>query len=103
MRSRYSAYAARDVEFILATTHPSGPHHRADAAAWARDVAAFCRDTRFLGLEVLAAVEDGADVGWVTFRARLTRGERDASFVERSRFERVDGRWLYHSGAAPSE
>jgi SEC-C motif domain protein len=97
MRSRYAAYAAGVAEYILATTHPEGPEHRADRARWTNSVQDFTRSTRFEGLEVMAAGEDG-DVGWVEFRARLTRAGQDVSLSERSTFLRVDGRWLYHSG-----
>ena len=37
------------------------------------------------------------DVGWVTFCATLMQAGRDVSFTEKSRFERVNGRWPYHS------
>ena len=97
MRSRYAAYALGDAAYIQRTTHPGGPHWEPDAAAWARSILVFCRSTDFEALEVRAASEDG-ERGEVTFRAQLVQGGRDASFVERSRFLRVEGRWLYHSG-----
>ncbi|MCO4773120.1 MAG: zinc chelation protein SecC, partial [Deltaproteobacteria bacterium] len=50
MRSRYAAYAVGAVDYVLATTHPAGPHWRADRAAWARDVRGFCEGTDFEGL-----------------------------------------------------
>lgn len=100
MRSRYAAYAAGEVEYILATTDPDGPQFRADRPAWVADVQSFCDTTEFLGLDVLAASQDG-DRGVVTFRARLSQGGRDASFAERSTFVRSDGRWLYSEGAPP--
>lgn len=97
MRSRYTAYAGGISEYILATTHPDGPHHSDDRRQWTRDVRAFAEGTDFVGLDVLASDEDG-DVGHVTFRAHLRQDGRDASFTERSTFYRVDDRWLYHSG-----
>jgi SEC-C motif domain protein len=97
MRSRYAAYALGIVRYILRTTHPAGPHHRADTKAWAAEVEAFCSHTQFTGLRVDESHEDG-DRGEVAFFASLTREGKDVSFGERSRFERVDGRWLYHSG-----
>lgn len=97
MRSRYAAYARGAAAYVLATTDSAGPQARADRGAWEAEVSAFCRGTRFDGLEVLGSGADG-DAGWVRFRARLSQGGRDASFVEKSRFVRREGRWLYHSG-----
>jgi len=95
MRSRYSAYALGLVDYVLATTHPDGPHH--GRYGQREEVAAFCANTDFQGLQVLEAREEGAH-GEVRFRARLAQGGRDASFGEHSVFFKVSGRWLYHSG-----
>lgn len=95
MRSRYAAYALGKVDYVLKTTHPDGPHH--GRYGQREQIEAFCRETSFDGLKVLSSSQDG-DQGQVTFWATLTRGGADVSFGERSRFYRVDGRWLYHSG-----
>ncbi len=97
MRSRYAAYALGEVDYILATTDPTGPQFRADTVAWAADVRSFSAGTRFEGLEVLSAETQG-DLGWVSFRARLNQAGRDASFGERSTFVREGARWLYRCG-----
>lgn len=99
MRARYAAYATGAVEFILASTDPSGPHFEPDRAAWSESVARFSQETEFLGLEVLESSSEG-DAGQVAFRVQLTQAGQDASFGERSTFRRVDGAWLYHSGKA---
>jgi SEC-C motif-containing protein len=96
MRSRYSAYALGNVRYLVSSTDPSGPVWR-DDAAWPEEIARFCREVRFEGLEVLSH-EPGDDVAHVTFRARLSAGGKDVSFGERSRFTRAGGRWRYHSG-----
>jgi len=90
MRSRFAAYALGLADYILQTTHPDGEHFRADTAAWRESVQEFSRSTEFLGLDILDADEDH-----VTFRARLQQGDRDATFVERSTFAKVDDRWAY--------
>jgi SEC-C motif-containing protein len=92
MRSRYAAYALGLVDYVLVTTAPDGPQANPDR----RDVEDFAARTTFAGLEVLGAGSEG-DGGWVQFRAILTQGGRDASFVEKSAFVRREGRWLYHS------
>lgn len=96
MRSRYAAYALGLVEYVIDTTDPDGPQASRDRRAWTKDVEGFVARTRFVGLEVLGSGSDG-DAGWVQFRAGLTQGGRDASFVEKSAFVRRAGRWLYHS------
>ncbi len=97
MRARYAAFAQGLASFVMETTSPAGAAFETDASAWQRSIQAFSDQTRFVGLEVLAVSEAGAE-GQVEFRATLDQGGRDASFTERSRFVRVDGRWLYDSG-----
>jgi SEC-C motif domain protein len=97
MRSRYSAYAVGAVDYLIATTDPAGPQFRPDRAAWAEEIAQFCRHTRFEKLTVEHASSHD-DQGEVHFVAKLSRAGEDVSFAERSRFSRVEGRWLYHSG-----
>ena len=108
MRARFSAYAAGEVRYIRATTHPDGPHWRDNPAAWDQEIRSFCNQTLFKKLEVRAHVSTGEE-SYVSFVATLSQrssppGEppawRDASFGERSRFVKVDDRWLYHSGEA---
>lgn len=93
MRSRYSAYAVGEIDYLMATTHPDGAHYQQDRAAWRRDLEAFSKNTRFERLHILAAEDDT-----VTFRAVLSAGGRDVSFTERSLFRQHDGRWKYFSG-----
>ena len=53
------------------------------------------------GLEAQGFVVDysaDGDEGRVRFFAHLERQGQDTSFGEASRFRRVQGRWLYHSG-----
>ena len=97
MRSRYSAYAVGAVEYLIETTDPAGPQWRDDRSAWADEIEQFCRHTRFEKLSVRSASAH-EEHGEVHFFAKLSRGGEDVSFEERSRFTRVDGRWLYHSG-----
>lgn len=84
MRSRYSGYAVGELDHVFRTWHPrTRPEDvRPDPT------------TRWVGLEVLDAGEDG-DTGYVAFRARFTGSGGDAVHEERSRFERRGGRWLY--------
>lgn len=93
MRSRYTAYVVRDVDYILETMEPR-PHRR--------DVEATARSVRWQGLEVLRTELGGErdSRGVVEFEARMEQGGRAGVHRERSAFERRDGRWIY-VGLAP--
>jgi SEC-C motif-containing protein len=97
MRSRYVAYVRGAVEYLVAT------HDPASRAALDRDgIARWSRDTRWLGLEIVATERggEGDDDGVVEFIARgVTRGAPFAQ-RERSRFRRIAGRWHYIDGYA---
>jgi SEC-C motif-containing protein len=87
MRSRYSAYALGKVDYILSTTHPENPQY---GQQWKDSVFEFCRDTRFIKLDILASAETT-----VKFAAHLI--QRGKSFVleEESLFQKENGKWLY--------
>jgi SEC-C motif-containing protein len=97
MRSRYAAYALNNVEYIMNTTHPDSQHYSSDREAWWREIEAFCKETTFAGLDILAVEPDT-----VTFRATLFQNARDVSFTERSLFQQYNGRWMYLSAQAQS-
>jgi SEC-C motif-containing protein len=93
MRSRYTAYALNNLDYIMATTHPDSPHFRSTRDSWRRELESFSLTTRFAGLTILSVEPD-----IVTFRAtlfELAAPNRDISFTERSLFRQVAGRWLY--------
>jgi len=87
MRSRYSAFALKNAEYLLATWHPSTRPARID----------FAPGEEWVQLRVLAAHEDG-DEAKVEFIARWRRGGSIDSLREVSRFVREGGRWLYVEG-----
>ncbi|MFC8516871.1 YchJ family protein [Streptomyces sp. NPDC057257] len=86
MRSRYSAFVKRNEQYLLRTWHP-----RTRPATLDLDPGA-----RWTGLEILATTDGSAfhGTGTVTFRASF----RGGALHERSRFERVDGAWVYVDG-----
>jgi SEC-C motif-containing protein len=97
MRARYAAYALGNVRFILQTERPNPPRSAKEQAAQRHSLKQFCQNTQFLGLEILdEAMLDGKQAT-VTFRATLLQGGQDASFTEKSLFERKNGRWVYVS------
>lgn len=97
MRSRYSAYVKGNVNYIIKTTHPDHPNHLMEPNKWREDILFFCQNTKFKGLKILE-FEDKEPISTVTFLAQLERNGKDASFIEKSLFEKVNGPWLYKSG-----
>src|SRR5690554_1653696 len=101
MRSRYAAYARGEVDYIVETTDPGSPAWQEPVKIWRDEIRRFGRDSEFLGVEILDASE-GGDRGEVEFLAKLRAAGEDASFEERSKFVRREGRWLYQSGVTKS-
>jgi SEC-C motif-containing protein len=90
MRSRYSAYALSKSAYIISTTHPDHPDSRLPLGTRKKQIKEFSRKTQFKGLEILET--HGSTV---TFKAILAQQGHDDSFIEKSDFAQVDGRWLY--------
>ena len=89
MRSRYSAFVKGDAAYLLRTWHPRTRPQHLDLDP----------RMRWTGLEILGTTDGSAfhTTGTVTFRASY----RGGSLLERSRFERVEGAWVYVDGDFP--
>ncbi len=94
MRSRYSAFALGNVEWLTETLASTHEDRTLDPRALAASIRDVCRAGRFMGLAILAAEENG-DRAHVTFHVRVFSGGRDRSFDETSEFVREDGGWRY--------
>ena len=90
MRSRYAAYVLRDVDYLLSTWHP----HTRPATLTLDEVP----PPKWLGLEVKCHERIDAEHATVEFVARYKVNGRAHRLAERSRFERLDGRWHYLDG-----
>lgn len=82
MRSRYSAFVLGLGDYLQQSHHPETCPADGDLP-----------DQRWIKLEVIKAVGQQ-----VTFRAWFEVDGRLGVMQERSRFEQIQGRWLYHSG-----
>ncbi|OQD54366.1 hypothetical protein BM536_020420 [Streptomyces phaeoluteigriseus] len=91
MRSRYSAFVKGDAGYLLRTWHPRTRPGRLDLDP----------GMRWTGLEILDTVDGSAfhTTGVVEFRASY----RGGALRERSRFERVEGAWVYVDGEFPEQ
>jgi SEC-C motif-containing protein len=97
MRSRYSAYALDQPEYIMLTTHPKSPLYLKDKTIWSKQIRHFTMNTQFLQLKILDS-KVGELESYVTFMAYLKQGGLDASFKETSRFLKENDQWLYLMG-----
>ena len=90
MRSRYVAYVMGLEAYLLATWHPATRPAALDLDAPPRP--------QWLGLTIKAHVPLDATHATVEFIARYRIDGRAYRLHERSRFERIDGRWFYVDG-----
>ena len=88
MKSRYSAFAVGNVDYIIKTSTFQKDKD---------DLKSFCDACVFYKLQIIdfTPYEDEA---FVTFKATISCAETDNSFSEKSRFIKQNGRWLYESG-----
>ena len=90
MRSRYSAYVLGLEEYLRATWHPATRPAAIGLDATPRP--------QWLGLAVKAHTPLDEGRATVEFVARYKLNGRAFRLHETSRFERMDGRWLYVDG-----
>lgn len=90
MRSRFSAFALGDVNYLLASWHPSTRPKRLDLDS----------DVVWRRLQIVDTEAGAGDdtTGVVEFRAQYVRHGRRHILHERSRFMREKSRWLYVDG-----
>lgn len=86
MRSRYSAFARADVDYLARTQLKPSEGTWADTKKWAASVA-------WLSLQLVDVTPDV-----VEFIARYLEGDQVVSLHERSRFVQRDGAWIYDAG-----
>ncbi|MBO0677055.1 hypothetical protein JRC04_06230 [Mycolicibacterium sp. S2-37] len=82
MRSRYSAYAVGDLDYVWRTWHPR-----------TRPAEVVPSDVEWVSLEIVDASDDE-----VEFRAHYRREGRPGTLHERSRFAVRARRWFYVDG-----
>ncbi|THG34431.1 hypothetical protein E6C70_09195 [Glaciibacter flavus] len=87
MRSRFTAFAAGDARYLLATAHPSTRPPRLDLDD----------DQRWYRLDILGTSAGGPldTTGTVEFIAYFRGPQGRGELRELSRFVREDGRWFY--------
>ncbi len=94
MRSRFSAFAVGDADYLLATWHPATRPGALDLDD----------DTEWRRLDILRAAAGGPfdTTGVVEFVAHYRDAAGRGRLHEVSRFVREDGRWYYVEGTHPA-
>jgi SEC-C motif domain protein len=95
MRSRYTAYATGEIDYILRTHDPATVHQvdRKNTELWSKQ-------SQWLGLEIVHAERGGAgdEAGMVEFVARYKIRGVTVEHRERAKFRRENGRWWFVDG-----
>jgi SEC-C motif-containing protein len=99
MRSRYSAFALGEIEYLWRTLHPTHEDRSRPVEEVLRELRQATRKFKYRGLSILdRSPPDAAGLAQVLFLARVFESGKDRSFVERSDF-RLDGSgWRYVGG-----
>jgi len=97
MRSRFTAYALGEVDYLVTTHDPEHLPDRAQILDWSRRA-------KFTALDVREVIDGGAEHenGVVEFVADFVEAGEKQEHHERSRFRRIDGRWFYIDGTTPT-
>lgn len=92
MRSRYTAFAVGDTDYLLASWHPDTRPAELDLDP----------DTQWLRLDIESSTGGTPfdTTGTVVFAAHHRSAGVRATLRETSDFEKVDGRWFYRDGIA---
>ncbi len=95
MRSRYTAFTIADADYLMKSHHPATRNikEKNEIKRWARSV-------KWIGLKVLytSAGTENDNTGIVRFRALFLENGKVEEIYEESRFEKIDGEWLYLDG-----
>jgi SEC-C motif domain protein len=97
MKSRFTAFAVENADYIISTTHNDNPDFTSDINSWKKDILNFSQNTNFEKLEILDVI-DQEEESFVTFKATLKQNAKDISFTEKSRFLKDGEKWLYVDG-----
>lgn len=96
MRSRYVAYCLEDIDYILATTHPSTRSQYS-----AKDLGRWAKENQWQKLEIISKTLGGPnhEGGQVEFKAHFLNpsGKKEVHH-ELSDFSKVEGKWFFVKG-----
>jgi SEC-C motif-containing protein len=100
MRSRFSAFALRDVAYLWKTLDPDHPDRQRPQAEVLRAIKVSSTNLHFMRLRILDRKDagDGSEHARVLFLAEVFERGRDLSFFELSSFRHDGTGWRYLEG-----
>lgn len=99
MRSRYAAFALKEVAYLWRTLDPRHRDRTRPEAEVLRELRAFCNTHKFPELRVLGhQPPDASGTSRVLFYAKVFESGKDRSFVELSDFHHDGTGWRYLTG-----
>jgi SEC-C motif-containing protein len=100
MRSRYTAYARKEIPYLLTTLHSD---HRKDYDE--KNTRAWAESSVWHRLEIIRTDAGGPDdtEGKVEFKASFTQGGKKIDHHELAIFRKEEGNWYFVSGEAPTQ
>lgn len=99
MRSRYSAFALKQVDYLWRTLDPEHPDRARPKEEVLRELRAFTASHKFPELSVLGyQPPDASGTARVLFFARVFESGKDRSFLELSDFRHDGAGWRYLTG-----
>ncbi|KAL3768001.1 hypothetical protein ACHAWU_005459 [Discostella pseudostelligera] len=113
VRARYSAYAKREVDFIVGSTHPLNKNFISDIEHWKETIRMNCYDNfELTNCEIVDETYECVgdhEIAKVKFVAKMIQvdSREKTAFMETSLFERAgkhiaNGAWLYKEGVIES-
>lgn len=95
MRSRYSAFAIADINYLMRSHHPATRPVRDK-----KNILAFAKSVHWLGLQIVStkAGLEGDSEGWVEFKATYLEQGKPHCIHENSYFVKEGAQWYYKSG-----
>ncbi len=95
MRSRYSAYANAEVEFLIHSVHPRKRHSMEE-----KNIRDWSEKSKWHGLEIISTEKGGPEdsEGTVEFIAHYSQGENKVDHHETAAFKKEDDTWFFVDG-----
>jgi SEC-C motif-containing protein len=96
MRSRYSAYAEHEIDYIINTCTQGDEKQKIDPNS-TRD---WSEKSQWLGLKIVSVTKGGPEdtEGTVEFEARYERNGLKDTHREKAQFKKTNGQWFYDDG-----
>jgi len=98
LRSRYTAYARREIEYIKNTIHPEEKEKRDETA-----IRKWAEATEWTRLEILNVTDGGPEdkEGQIEFVSYYREKEKDKVHSELATFVKEEDTWYYKDSVAP--